>query len=279
MPRNLTTQEKKDAKFIWPNMNVNATLVTDEATDVYNCLAWTLGKTDRWVWPWTGRLATKSEFDALYRANGFQPTSQGTIAAFGKSLSQMTHGSIFSFPYNKWESKCGKWLRIIHSLPEMEGGAEYGDVRGYYSQVALIANSIIEPMEKKFNKSNSISKAELSSLSKAIAITDNKLKKEFDVRYASWKKSCEHPLIMVSSNPYECTKTTEFLNIILLGRNIIPLLIEKIVKEKDFFSLYIFERLAENTFIIHREIDDPLILLGEQARAIETAKRWIQYNL
>nr|MBK9651821.1 hypothetical protein [Bacteroidota bacterium] len=58
----------------------------------------------------------------------------------------------------------------------------------------------------------------------------------------------------------------------MLGRNIIPLLIEKIVKEKDFFSMYIFERLIESTFIIHREIDDPLILLGEQARAIETAK-------
>ena len=134
MPRSLTAEEKEKARTVWPRMNVDSVVVTDEATSRYNCLSWTLGITTSWTWPWGSRNATKGEFAALYRDYGYAPSSSGPIAAFGINANSMTHGSISGDGHGpRWESKCGAWLRIQHGLAEMEGGNTYGNVQGYYS--------------------------------------------------------------------------------------------------------------------------------------------------
>jgi hypothetical protein len=115
-------------------MNVAAVVVTDEPTGRYNCLAWTLGITSSWIWPWTTLSVAKAEFDLLYQSYGFTPASSGPIAVFGLSLIEMTHGSISGIRHGpRWESKCGTWLRIQHGLSEMEGGNFYGNVLGFYA--------------------------------------------------------------------------------------------------------------------------------------------------
>ena len=73
MPRPLIDQEKALARQWFPRMNVDGVVVSDEATRRYNCLAWTLGITSSWVWPWGSRNTTKTEFDAFYRGYGFTP--------------------------------------------------------------------------------------------------------------------------------------------------------------------------------------------------------------
>src|SRR6059036_2192500 len=94
MARPLTAKERTMASLMWPNMTVSGVVVTDEATPVYNCLAWTLGITTTWLWPWPPGDVTKGEFDTLYGSYGFAPSATGPIAVFGTSPASMKHGSV-----------------------------------------------------------------------------------------------------------------------------------------------------------------------------------------
>ncbi len=277
MARNLTPSEKLQYKSAFPNMNVDAVLVTAEATPTYNCLAWTLGITNSWVWPWGGRNATKAEFDALYRGYGFTPSTSGTIAAWGIALNSMTHGSLFSYPFNKWESKCGAWARIIHSLPEMEG-TTYGSVQYYFSKRTAF-QTIMDDMNSEFSEKNRLSEFELEVLQKEIQKLPSTVVAEFETKYDRWKKTWQHPLIAVSSNPGDRANSIEFLELVSMGKAILPLLINKLKNPEEFFALQAVDRLLPGTIQISRDFDDDLNLLGEQGRALETVKLWVISNL
>src|SRR6185437_3817241 len=133
MPRPLTEAEKRYAVENWPHINVDTALVTGEATYAYNCLAWTLGITNSWVWPWRGGAAvSKRQFDELYSQHGYFPAGSGPVAVYGLNADDMQHGCLYSPFYSNYESKCGGWLRITHTLRGMERGT-YGDVEGFYS--------------------------------------------------------------------------------------------------------------------------------------------------
>lgn len=128
MSRPMTRAEKARFRRFFPGLNVNATVVTGEATNVYNCIAWTVGLTNRWIWPGN----TLAQFDTFYRGLGLVRCSNGPLAAWGFSPSHMTHGSISGPGHGpRWESKCGADLRIEHGLGEL-AGSSYGHVVAFY---------------------------------------------------------------------------------------------------------------------------------------------------
>jgi hypothetical protein len=277
MSRALTPQEKQQARQIWPRLNVDAVVVTDEQTRRYNCLAWTLGITTSWVWPWGSRNATKSEFDALYRSHGFNPAAAGEIAAFGLNLNSMTHGSISGPGHGpRWESKCGAWLRIQHGLGELEGGSFYGNVLGFYTHRALLKAALagegatIQPMKLEESEAEAI-KQKASAVSKDVT-------ERFNIAYKAWVETWEHPLVIVSSNPSDRAQSTQFLELIALGPQIIPLLIERLATSDEFFTLQAIDRLLPASHLVSLELEDPRILGGEQERAAATVRRWLAIN-
>jgi hypothetical protein len=282
--RLLTLQEKSQARQIWPRMNVDAVIVTDEATNRYNCLAWTLGISASWVWPWGSRSPSKVEFDVLYRSYGFSPAGAGIIAAFGLDVHSMTHGSISGPEHGpRWESKCGAWLRIQHGLGEMEGGSLYGSVHGFYRRTASMTTNLEQADVRLQTLLKAQTMKELLCLTAdqrnfvhtRSAQVDKQLKERFDTAYNAWKATWSHPLIVVSSAPTARTQTTEFLELVSLGPGILPLLMEKLTDPNEFFALMVVDRLARPELHVIREIDDEAVLLGEQGRAIETVQRWV----
>jgi hypothetical protein len=104
---------------------------------------------------------------------------------------------------------------------------------------------------------------------------DKQLKERFDKAYAAWKATWSHPLIAVSSAPAARAQTAEFQELISLGPDILPLLMEKLTDLDEFFALLAVDRLARPELHAARELDDEAVLLGEQGRAIETVQRWI----
>jgi len=90
MARPMTAAERQRFAAAFPNLNVNLAVVTDNATPVYNCIAWTVGITTRWIWP-GGSIG---HFDTFYHGFGFVRSGNGPIAAWGTSASAMTHGSV-----------------------------------------------------------------------------------------------------------------------------------------------------------------------------------------
>jgi hypothetical protein len=66
MNRPMNDAEKTRFKKYFPRLDLNRARVTGDATPKYNCISWTVGVTDRWIWPG----ANISDFDLLYKRFG-----------------------------------------------------------------------------------------------------------------------------------------------------------------------------------------------------------------
>src|SRR5713101_2181766 len=143
MARSMTPAEKQRFRGYFPSLNVDAAVVTGETSQVYNCISWTVDVTDRWLWPGSA----VANFDTFYRGFGFVRSSDGPIAAWGHSTSNMTHGSISGPGHGpRWESKCGSDLRIQHGLNELVGST-YGRVLAFYARSLALAAPATKVLE------------------------------------------------------------------------------------------------------------------------------------
>jgi hypothetical protein len=165
----------------------------------------------------------------------------------------------------------------------MEGGSLYGDVLGFYRRTALLvadlqqANLRLQTLLRAQNMQeiSSLDADQMGYVRARAAQVDKDLKGRFDKAYATWKTTWSHPLIVVSNAPAARAQSLEFLELIALGPEILPLLMEKLIDPDDFFALVAVDRLARPELQVTRELDDEAILFGEQGRAIETVQRWI----
>ena len=55
------------------SMSMNRAVVTGEMSPVYNCISWTVGVANRWIWPGN----TLAQFDTFYRGFGLQGRETG----------------------------------------------------------------------------------------------------------------------------------------------------------------------------------------------------------
>jgi hypothetical protein len=276
MSRPMTPQEKAQFKSWFPKLNVDTATVTGEATTVYNCISWTVGVTDRWLWPG----ASLTNFDGFYRQWGCVRSNNGPIAAWGLNTSNMTHGCVSGDGHGpRWESKCGSSLRIQHGLIELESSS-YGHVIAFYNKVVGVAApfaeahaALLSAKEEHIMKlSPSYSdrlKQETESVSKEIAA-------KFHETFAAWKNSWFTGSLSIDSNPYSRAKGREFDALVELGPQVLPLIVEKLIQDDNFFSLVIYDALQSDVrFIVEYASDDPRLLEGEQGRAIRVVKTWL----
>lgn len=274
MARQMTPQEKQRFKGYFPNLDVNQAVVTGEATQVYNCLSWTLGVTNRWIWPG----ANIQDFDKLYKAAGFVRASNGPIAAWGSSLSAMTHGCISGPGHGpRWESKCGSDLRIQHGLNELVGQS-YGRVLAFYAKSAALAagRAHIDRARKMGPKRNALSREERGVLKREISRISADKRREFEERYANWRKTWSEPHLRIQSDPSSLRHSKEFAALGALGSEVLPLVIEKIAQPNEFFALQLYDALQHDPSLrIEVDVDDERILEGEQGRAERVVKHWL----
>lgn len=115
------------------------------ATPVYNCIAWTLGMTDRWVWPSsTGKGPTLADFDDLYRSHGYRRSDTlnfekeagiEKVIVYGKrgksGKIELTHGARQEKD-GSWSSKLGQLPLIRHLQPRDIDGNSYGEPVALY---------------------------------------------------------------------------------------------------------------------------------------------------
>jgi hypothetical protein len=114
-------------------------------TKVYNCIAWSIGFTDRWIWP---KKPTLAGFDRLYEKYGYRriPTLDFTLVPgmqkivlyarrTKKGKLKYTHGARQG-PDGTWTSKIGKLPRIRHLSPQAISGPSYGKPIAVYVKFA-----------------------------------------------------------------------------------------------------------------------------------------------
>jgi hypothetical protein len=125
----LSNKERRSFPRLGANFEVLA-----PRTKVYNCIAWSIGVTNRWVWPGP----TLSAFDQLYGMYGYKrlPTKDYHVEpgvqkivlyarVFKNGRIKCTHGAR-QLSDGTWTSKLGKLPLIRHKTPEALNGPSYG---------------------------------------------------------------------------------------------------------------------------------------------------------
>jgi hypothetical protein len=270
LPRKLTASEKITFLNAFPLLDVDFTIVTDEPSGIYNCISWTVGVTNNWLWPGS----TLADFDSFYAQFSLFRKTKGHVAAWGFDNNSMTHGCISGATHGPcWESKCGSLARIQHCLNELNGPS-YGHVIAYYTwKIKPIPLPIY--LEKYMKLKKEFTKDEISRLKAMIKEVPAQIAADFEKRFGAWKKIWHTGSNAFSSDPYTRTKTAEYRELVGLGKEILPLLVSKLMDETNFLALPAFEELASKKHIIRINAADEKVLEGEQGRAFRTVKNWI----
>jgi hypothetical protein len=270
----MTPAEKQRFRGYFPSLDVDRAVVTGEISMVYNCIAWTVGVTDRWLWPGS----SIADFDTFYRAFGFVRAGDGTIAAWGHSIANMTHGSITGPGHGaRWESKCGGDLRIQHGLNELVGSS-YGRVVAFYRTSRLLDAafaSLLEKPVKETTLKSYLTGAEKKALREQLDSVLPEVRAAFERAFNAWKDSWFSGGLAVSSSPHTRAIGGEFDALIALGPVILPLVIEKLAHPENFLALQLYDAIQPNErLIVQFEPGDERILEGEQGRARRVVHAW-----
>ncbi len=274
MARPMTAAEKTRFKGYFPSLNVNQAVVTDGPSLVYNCISWTVGATNRWLWPGS----TLANFDTFYRGFGFVRSGSGPIAAWGHSTSNMTHGSVSGPGHGpRWESKCGGDLRIQHGLGELVGSS-YGRVVAFYrrGRALLAANeSLVEVVMKEKTVKSYLSAAQRKALAQEREQILPELREAYESAFAAWKATWFRGGLAINSNPHTRSVGKEYDALIAMGPAIIPLVVESLADPENFFVLQLYDAIqANDRLLVQYESDDERILEGEQGRAQRVVQAW-----
>lgn len=127
--------------------NLKLFTIKGPATGNYNCISWSVGITDQWLWPGY----TVAAFDSFYASYGWKPSANGDreyqkrkVALWGFASDDCTHGSRETSDCDWHESKCGPQERIKHDRFQMQKGS-YGDIIKYYEKYDKNANLHLAP--------------------------------------------------------------------------------------------------------------------------------------
>lgn len=272
----MTNAEKARFRSYFPRLNVNRAVVTGNPTRLYNCISWTLGVTDRWIWP--GQHI--SDFDNMYQKAGFQRAGNGMIAAWGNSKSRMTHGSVSGPGHGlRWESKCGSDLRIQHALNELISPS-YGRVVAFYARSrAFVLERNAAELLSEIGETTMEYSSDLDArhIEEFVAAVPKELVDRFDTLFAEWMEAVDgNQTVAFSSDPTVVRMLPEFDKLTQLGSEILPLIVKKLLDPGNFFAIQVYEALQprQDLLVNFEGEDDDRVLEGEQARALRIAAHW-----
>lgn len=131
-----TASQELTIKNDFPNLQTWS--VTGASTTSYNCIAWSVGITNQWIWPGN----TVADFDAFYASHGWSVANncnreykkrKVALYANNSDPNDCTHSSRETHDCGWDESKLGSLERIMHIRDELEGGY-YGTVIRWYEK-------------------------------------------------------------------------------------------------------------------------------------------------
>lgn len=274
MARLMTPAEKQRFKSYFPNLDVDRAVVTGGVSRVYNCISWTVGITTRWLWPGN----SLANFDTFYHGFGFVRAGDGTIAAWGLSTSNMTHGSVTGPGHGpRWESKCGGDLRIQHGLGELVGST-YGHVVAFYRKSRMLTAPYEAALEDVMNEKlarSYLSAAQRRILTEECERIPREIRAAFEEAFAAWKESWFSGGLAISSNPQTRAVGKEYDALIALGPAILPLVVEKLAAPENFLALQLYDAIQPaDELLVQFQPDDERMLEGEQGRAQRVVQAW-----
>lgn len=279
-PRRLTNGEAQSLAEDYPQIDAAKVWVIGEAAGAYNSVAWTLGITDRWIWPG----ASLGRFNGFYVAHRDRLRAESALAGYGTPADGIRHVALRINVHvgganlgRAWTSKLGGSLLIMHGFTDLAGSTSgYGNVIQEYAPRSTPDRgpprpSRASPVPPLFSPSVD----ERGELARRALALHPALRVRFEATYAAWQATWSEASIRTSSDPEARARSAEFRDVIALEDIALPLLMMKLTDPAGFFALQAIDKLLPPRAKVRFEFDDPAILGGEQHRAAETLRRWL----
>jgi hypothetical protein len=274
-PRKPSPVEWNNLARAFPYLEQKSVWVTGPSSDVYNCIAWSLGLDDRWLNP----PNPLSAFDALYQHWGQKATTplanDATIDGWGLSTNDPKHGSKaytgVSLAADLWESKLGPSMRITHRRQGVRGST-YGQVI-----VSFHPGFILSQRELRIVDANEDPRADqLAVLSSSVERVSPELRERFQMAYTAWQSTWFHGELAFTNDTRDFSRGQTFDALKAMGTAILPLVVEKLLQSDNFPTLVLYDVLQPDPdLVIRYSPEDPRQIEGEQARARRTVLLWI----
>lgn len=266
MARSMTPSEKAQYQGWFPQLDVDAAVVTAENNPAYNCISWTVGVTTAWHWPGS----TIQDFDSFYAGFGYVRRRSGPVAVWGHSFQDMLHGSVSGPAHGpRWESKCGALLRIRHGRDELTSGT-YGHIVAYYRRNWI--RYLISYIKVILSRRRWLVMApdQLRFLDQRVEDMDPVVRQRFEGLFDEWKSGWSDPDILIQSNPAAVRRLPQFAALVELGPQALPSLARKLADPDNFLALQLYDALAERDPALAQRAKGPAAQ-GEQGRAVAAA--------
>ena len=104
------------------------------------------------------------------------------------------------------------------------------------------------------------------------------LQQQFDTLFNQWIENWEtNPETLLSSSTQDAKELEEYPQLLAMGKEILPLVVEQLLDEKNFVGLVLYDELQDNPDckIVYDYID-PIWMEGEANRAKRTVKLWVK---
>ena len=263
LPRPLFTQEKVQLQKAFTCVDYTNTVVWNNWSGLYNCYAYSMGiyswiEFYNWDDLYLGYGNARAKYHAYY---DYSDSDFGTEKKYPVIWSQgptPLHASLCDFKHsNSQRSKMGQTWLLWHS--------SQGDINA----------EEIRKMHEATQENITISRSELAIISqKARAISKRSM---FESLFNEWKEAWTWSF---SSNTATTRQLPQYAELKAMGREIIPLLIEKMATEVDnFFAIRLYEDLQDDqNQKIRYANEDPHQFEGLQQTTKKTIKKWLEAN-
>lgn len=264
MTRPPTACEKKYLRYYYPKLDLDNVVISADADPAYNCLAWTVGHTDCWLWP--NGILSLSDFDRLYERYGYTRAGSGPIAAWGLNERTMMHGSVSGPGHGpRWESKAGPFVRFQHDRDELAGGSA-GKIIAYYRP----RNASVAPAHPP---PPAVPTHHVKAIAEAAAQLPRGLRDRFEEAFDAWKATWSRPDAGISSDPSSTRHSAEFGRLVELGAQTLPAVVGKLVDPSNFFALQLYDTLLVKPHAAPA-VEGIQVVMCEQDRALRTVERF-----
>ena len=258
----------------FPNLKADDAIKSAPASDNYNCISWSGGRTDlgRYFWPpdpdCPGNLwydpDPKTAFDKFYGNNPerfsgamtYTPdeaTYDNAVVDLWAKSGSYTHASVRkpgdNFPHGyDWESKPGGLMRTLHPRHALRD-SDYGDVFEHYKKAGAMkiakttdgeGKAIPNRVEKEY-----FSDAEIKKITALEEQIEDSTKSNFNKLYLKWKETWDDPKLQIMSNPREFAKSEEY-----------EIFLEFCQKQGKKICPMLFRKFAEGDYLVTLAISD-----------------------
>lgn len=136
-----------------------------------------------------------------------------------------------------------------------------------------IWNSNADNKQDSLSTRDFLTNTEKEKIKELASQVPDSIRNRFAVLVDKWNFAIDHnPKTLYSASTYSYAKLPEFIPLKSMGKQIVPLIMERMINPSDFYFLVLYEAVMEG----NETNDDSEFSESEQIRAIRCVKKWLE---